>query len=218
VAIVILATATFASNVGRLPGGAQLFSDQAGVTRGVVSLIGRYGLDRLTEPPPPPQFPTYIPPPRDLEAVMAQSGRLDRDTFRSNWILPPTPEQMDRALWFVSGGAVQPAKTSLSPDGDAPTIIDASGPGITTQDACLIMSGGASVAIRTRTPVLLQGVGSWTIGLGRDAPPQTGDELQAIIADGWYSVGLPALGDGAEYRLVFRTPLAGGRVCSVRLD
>jgi len=183
-------------NLAALPAGAQQFVDHAGETRAVLFLTDRYGPDRLSGPASPSrEYRPYLPPPRELLEATAKYGRLDRDIFRQGVVFPPSPYDLDRALWRLVGGVVVPT------------------PGTEPGTACLTIDGPGAVLLPVRNSVTILGAGEWTIGLTRWAPPQPSDAVTITLADGWYTVRVPDLGDSAMYRLDMRPPRTGARIC-----
>jgi hypothetical protein len=194
-AIAVVALVIVATNLAAMPAGAKQYIDQAGEVRGVIALTEAYGPERLNQPPPPTRFSTYVPAPAAMLDAMAKYGRLDRDVFHQGVVLPPTAEDLDRALWRVVGGVVLPSPAA------AP-----SGP-------CLRVD--APITLLVTDHVTISGAGVWQVGLGRWAQPQGQDALTATLGAGWYSVRVPDLGDGAAYRLALRPPPASAvNVCS----
>jgi hypothetical protein len=174
--------------------------DAAGELRAVIALTEKYGAARLDAPiKPGDRF--GIPPPAALEALMAAHGRLDTDRLRPTVVVPPTPEQRDRALWRVLGETVRPTATTEPRPAPLPTLLEAHD--VITAAPCLTLAPGGSVTLELSAggAVAIRGAGPWSIGFGREADPQPTSVLKVDVGDGWQRVSVPTIGADVPYRL-----------------
>ena len=180
------------------------FVDAAGELRAVIALTARYGAERLDAPiPPGDRF--VIPPPIELERMMAAHGRLDTDRFRPSLVVPPTPEQRDRALWRVLGGTVRPTVSTAPSPVPLPTLLEAHD--VTISGRCLTVAplGSVTMELAAGRSVALRGPGRWVIGLGHEVDPQQTSVLNADIGDSWQRIAVPGIGAETPYRLLLRS-------------
>jgi hypothetical protein len=211
-AVVALTAVALARNVAIIPGGAAFFVDAAGELRGVIALTDRYGPERL-DAPIPSGGRAFVPSPSELLAHMAAHGRPDSDIFRPTVVVPPTPEQRDRALWRVLGATVKPTPGAEPMATNTPVLLMAQG--VVVDGPCLDVRPGGSVTVEVAAggAVAIRGHGRWSIGLGHEADPQPTTTMTADLVDGWHRVAVPDLEDGVPYRLALHPP-AAARVCS----
>lgn len=220
-----LALLALVHNVTMIPQGAKVFADNAGELRATVRLADRYGA-KLRYQPPPAIGGIYVPTPEHLARVMPAFGRVDTDIFRASIVLPPTNEQLDRALWRLVGGVVQPQPILEPPRGlKPPSILRVSALSVDVDGSCLALRPRAAPPrLVVVTAVVGGGIsvwadrsGPWSIGLGRDADPQDVNSLIATIPGAsWHRIRLPELGDESSFLLTLRLPpdVEGAMVCS----
>ena len=216
VAIVTLTYIGIARDIQILPGGAAFFADAAGELRATIALMDRYD-SGLPIKPPSSLSRFYLPTPEQLSRAMTAAGRLDRDVIRGTLVLPPTPEESDRALWRVMGGFIEP--TTTSPPGDVrrgPRVVAAEGIVLDPTGGCLLVQDDGAMPKQSVTVVvpdggtitmLAGGTGRWTLALGRLAPPQAEDAISMTLDDvTWQRIQAPQLGDGSTFQIAITMP------------
>ena len=222
---ILLTIVGLVRNIQILPGGAAFFADAAGELRATLALVDRYGgRFALREPVLVDRF--YVPSPAVLSDAIAAGGRPDVDVFRPTLVLPPTAEESDRALWRLIGGNLQPVAT-LPPASRAPPHVTAmTGAVLSLDRGCLTIginqtSAQTSLTIRMAEGEAIAILGSvrarWSVGLGRDAPPQAVDTMSVLIGGTtWQEIRTPTLGDQSVFQLLLLPPVSSGdsTICS----